>query len=69
MCEDVCICLRGCICPAGLSSLQRRMGTDIGLITGSQELFDVFCLQGEKGDVGNVGKTGPQVSWNYCIML
>lgn len=32
-------------------------------------LFDVFCLQGEKGDVGNVGKTGPQVSCNSCTCL
>lgn len=26
-------------------------------------LFDVFSLQGEKGDMGNVGKIGPQVSY------
>lgn len=33
--------------------------------------FDVFCSQGEKGDVGNVGKTGPQVSSNSrtCFSL
>lgn len=23
---------------------------------------DVYCLQGEKGDMGNIGKVGPQVS-------
>lgn len=31
-------------------------------------LFDVFCLQGEKGDIGNVGKIGPQVSCFHLVM-
>lgn len=26
-------------------------------------LSDVYCLQGEKGDMGNIGKVGPQVSF------
>lgn len=30
----------------------------------TRTLFDVFCFQGEKGDVGNVGKIGSQVSLN-----
>ena len=30
--------------------------------TVTRTLFDVFSLQGENGDLGNLGKIGPQVS-------